>query len=44
MFDDTAKTTGNEEHLYVALVQTVHELPGQKRNAFVNNMENGRKK
>lgn len=28
MFNDAAEASRNEEHFYVALVQTVHELPG----------------
>lgn len=31
MFNNAAEATWDEEHLYVALVQVVHELPGERQ-------------
>ena len=34
MFNNAAEATWDEEHLYVALVQAVHELPGDRQAIY----------
>jgi len=34
VFNDAAEPARDEEHLYVSLVQTVHEIPGEEIMKF----------